>query len=74
MQIRTKAMTDFKEGLRGTDSASLMEVRDGIFAKPADVRFFGAFVRVLMDRQVSIPRRLLGGIMEIVANSYDVVG
>ena len=47
---------------------------DGTFPKPADMRFFGAFVTGLMDRQTSIPSKFLGGIMEIVANSYDVVG
>ena len=50
------------------------EVRDGTFLKPADVRFFGAFVPSLMDKATSIPRRLLGEVMEVVANSYDCVG
>ena len=74
LQIRTKAKTDFKEGRRQTEVASAVEVRDGTFLKPADMRFFGAFVPSLMDRATSIPRRLLGEVMEVVANSYDCVG
>ena len=45
------------------------EVRDGTFAKPADLCFFGSFVPSLMDRAISIPRRLLGDVMGVVANS-----
>ena len=66
--------TDFKEGLRQTEVASVEEVRDGTFLKPADMRFLGAFVPSLMDKATSIPRRLLGEVMEVVANSYDCVG
>ena len=74
LQIRTKAKADFKEGKRKTKVASAVEVRDGTFLKAADVRFFGAFAPSLMDRATSIPRRLLGDVIAVAANSYDCVG
>ena len=73
LQIKTKAKTDFKEGKRATKLASAEEVRSGTCANLRDVRFFGAWVPAIWDKQESIPRRLLGEVMELVANSYDPV-
>ena len=71
LQIKVKARTDFKEGLRDTKEASVQEVRDGTFAKTADVRFFGSFIPSLSDRQLSIPKHMLREVMELIANAYD---
>ena len=73
LQIKTKAKIDFKEGKRDTEVASTEEVRIGTCANLRDVRFFGAWVPAIWDKQESIPRRLLGEVMELVANSYDPV-
>ena len=71
LQIKVKARTDFKAGLRETKEASTQEVRDGTFVRTADVRFFGPFLPSLLDKQLSIPKQRLGEVMEIIANAYN---
>ena len=73
-QIRTQAKKDHKEGRRDTENASVEEVRNGTFLTRSDVRFFGSFFPTLRDPKISIPAHLLASILNIVANSYDVVG
>ena len=74
LQIRNQAKKDFKEGRRDTESASDEEVRLGTFLSRADVRFFGTFFSSLRDPRISIPVHLLAKVLNIVANSYDVLG